>query len=560
MPRRSNSFSENNRFPSQEVLRRASNPFIGKTNSVINKIRRGSYSLTWDACFDIPKKLKQLRKHRLEISQAEFNKLQYQLYTAKCIDMNKDGPDYVRVANTSFFKNEVYVKLSAFIPCLNFLKLLIWRHFNQIHAVPSSHVLALMNSTIEDAASIDTTPIRETTIKINDYYTLRRLYITVKQRKALANSRDFYIYNRRNFLESDIFVTDLEWTEHNQLCMKEFLLGLLKAKVDAKTIQLVCKDILLHHGRTLETSIHLERRIVRTLPQRKSITDFNSISLKEQAAAIILQRYYRKRLEKLRQAIQVIENWWEHWRLRYADGRAIHIHIRTSFAQQLEGEMVNEFQYTVFAEELKRDYREVSKVHSPTPYFWGQTFAILIVCSVVSYFLVETRATVLAGLLQGSSLIGVFMPFAFMQCLTYFYKIKPVLWLQTLMLLLYVISFLRVALGNQVAYGRLCIIAAIVATTGSKWKATILLLLFLRWSISFVLPGWEVQGAEYGVFLYDIYVALTLKATSKEKTPIKMLHKSMVYIVWVFIVAFAIIASCTLSCGNLYCIECFSVE
>ena len=60
--------------------------------------------------------------------------------------------------------------------------------------------------------------------------------------------------------------------------------------------------------------------------------------------------------------------------------------------------------------------------------------------------------------------------------------------------------------------------------------------LLIRIGLSFVYDAFSIQPTEYGIFAYDVYCVATIAAASRQGTPIHMLQKVMINVIFSVII------------------------
>ena len=163
--------------------------------------------------------------------------------------------------------------------------------------------------------------VKATKIKINDEHTIQNCLWTVKQRKAVANTRDHFF---KDFARKEPMIFDIALGPSTKKVIRDFIVGLWKAKVDDKDIFDMCTEML-----GVEHLFPKRYKKIKQIAskQRKSITDFRDSDKIIQAARKIQERY-RQHLQRRRDAIKIIEIAWEPLR---AEGEEIRRQSREHF-------------------------------------------------------------------------------------------------------------------------------------------------------------------------------------------------------------------------------------
>ena len=500
---------------------------------ISKKIRRGSFFIHWDAALEITPQLKNLEKSRLCLSQNEFSALEYQLYSSRCL-LAKENEVYTYGSCNVEFDNDVYIKLIRYLSVWNVLNLCIWRYHNETEMeIPSEEFEALFErSYVLEDFDQDSSVIKRTNIKITDKYQLRRVLWTVKQRRAAANTRDHFL---RGFESRFPMMSDLRWTKSNNNMVREFITGLLRGKVELRIINDICYEQLVKEKSerefVLETKENLLEKTMENMPmQRSSITDFSPVK-EEVVAAILLQRMYRKRLEKLKDAVRRIEEWWEPYRIETIEVRIEIAEEMEAAANILQQEVIDTFHYKQFVEEIKDDYK-TTRHPEPRPFsYWIKVISILALPIVAATYLVNSTGTTVLGL---NLLTVIFYVFLF--TIISYRKIWWATWMQTLTMWLLTVILIN-ALINLNGWIRIPIWVVIVVVGKKHWIHLFLVTLAIRVGLSYVYDIYVIEPVEYGIFLYDFYCTATIAAASRQGKPIEMLQKVMINVLFLVIIA-----------------------
>ena len=505
-----------------------SNSTISITN-ISKKIRRGSFFLHWDSTLQVTDELKKLEKSRLCLSQNDFCALEYQLYTSRCLLAKKDKV-YTYAGRNVTFNNDVYIKLIRYMTVWNVLNLCIWRYHNEIDTVPSEEMQDLFDTMYEVEDDQPSLVVKETAIKLTDNYTLRRVFWTVKQRQAAANTRDHFL---RGFEARYPMMSDLRWTQTNNNMVREFITGLLRADVEVSIVHDICYAQLVKEKTGKEKTGKVIRhnsldKTKETMPtQRSSITDFTPVK-EEVVAAIRLQRAYRKRLVKLKDAVRIIERFWEPFRLENAEIRLEIQQENEANLQRIEERENNEdlFKYDELAQEIKDDYNTVRRPEPRPPSYWMKVIAILALPIFLST-LIETMPAF--GLLIVLYVLG--------QMMTNYRKVWYITWIQTLALWTLTVFMLNQVFILRNGWIRIPAWIAIVAFGRQRWMAFFFATMVIRIALTFMYDIFAIHPMEYGIFVYDAYCITTIAAASRQGKPIEMLQKVMINIVMLVIIA-----------------------
>jgi len=379
-----------------------------------------------------------------------------------------------------------------------------------------------------------------TQIAINENYTLRRAHWSGPQRLAARHTRDFFLYG---FETKYPMLCDLKCTQDNHDMIREFLLALLKADVSIETIKDIC-DAQLYGMPEVPKMVELEeeemsKKKMEMPVQRSSITDFSPIAI-EVVAATKLQRAYRKRLETLKDAVRRIEVWWEPRRVE-------NIEIRLEIAQEMEEEInnlvqnVDTFQYKELVAEIKDDYKTVRRPETRTNKYWLKVIMILTVPVAIGIFLGRWNGWDNRPLLL--------ICYGGGQYLTVYRKLWKVLWFQTLVLWLFTV----IVLNSEVSliengWIRIPIWVVIVVVGRKRWILLFLATLVIRVGLTVFYDTFSIQPTEYGLVVYDLYCMATIAGASRQGTPIQMLHKVVINVVFLIIIGFSGAFGCLYGC------------
>lgn len=511
-------------------------------SEISHRVRRGSFFIKWDPSLDIPKSLKKMRKDRLNLSQNEFSALEYQLYCCGILPIKKNYM-YTYGARNVHLKNDVYEKLIRYLDVWQVYNMCIWRHHNTTLTFPDEDMILMFNLPAKDMEEETERQVKKMTqMTINDNYTLRRAHWSVTQRLAAQHTRDFFLYD---FETKYPMLCDLKCTQDNHDMIREFMLALLKADVSIETIKDIC-DAQLYGmpevPKMVESEEEMSKKKMEMPVQRSSITDFSPITT-EVVAATKLQRAYRKRLETLKDAVRRIEEWWEPHRVE-------NIEIRLEIAQEddeainnLRHELEEEdtFQYKELVAEIKDDYKTVRRPETRTNKYWLKVIMILTVPVAIG---------VLLGRWDGGG-YGPLMLVCYgaFQLLTLYRKLWKVLWFQTLVLWLFTVVVLNSEV-SLIQYGWLRIPAwvVIVAVGGKRWILLFLVTLVIRIGLMLFSDTFSIQPTEYGLVVYDLYCMATIAGASRQGTPMEMLHKVVINVVFLIIIGFSGVFGCLYGC------------
>lgn len=507
-------------------------------SAISQRVRRGSFFIKWDPSLDIPKPLKKLRKDRLNLSQNDFSALEYQLYCCRILPIKKNCI-YMYGARNVHLKNDVYEKLIRYLDVWQVYNMCIWRHHNTTMTLPDDDMILMFNLPAKEMEEEAEHQVKKMTqIAINENYTLRRAHWSVPQRLAARHTRDFFLYG---FETKYPMLCDLKCTQDNHDMIREFILALLKADVSIETIKDIC-DAQLYGMPEVPKMVELEEEMSKKkmeMPvQRSSITDFSPIAI-EVVAATKLQRAYRKRLKTLKDAVRRIEEWWEPRRVE-------NIEIRLEIAQEMDNlvhniEYVDLFQYKELVADIKDDYKTVRRPEARTNKYWLKVIMILTVPVAIGIFLGRWNGWDNRPLLL--------VCYGAFQLLTLYRKLWKVLWFQTLVLWLFTVILLNSEVSLiQDGWIRIPVWVVIVAVGRKRWILLFLAMLVIRIGLTFFSDTFFIQPTEYGLVVYDLYCMATIAGASRQGTPIEMLHKVVINVVFLIIIGFSGAFGCLYGC------------
>ncbi len=200
-----------------------------------------SVFIGWDTVLLVPPYLKRLQKHRLGLSRAEFAQLEYQLYVIGCV-ATKTNANYLYPATTANLSNSVYIMLQRYMPFYKLLLLCIWRYLNLTKTIVPSDIKHIFEAEWGDLDDEDEEGVKKRTkIRLNGKHEIQNCNWTAKQRKAVANTRDHYF----GFSDKQYpMVFDLPLGPSNKVVIREFIVGMWKAEIEAKIMFEICAKIL----------------------------------------------------------------------------------------------------------------------------------------------------------------------------------------------------------------------------------------------------------------------------------------------------------------------------
>lgn len=535
-------------------------------NGQRKKRRLSNVFLYWDSALEPSVELKKLRKNRLGVHQTQFDHIQYQLYTIGCLSV-KDGRTYTYPSSVStgfHIEDTTYIKICKHLCIPDLYKFLIWKYANCNHALPNDALEQLFNSTdikeiiIKEEETEDesykeedldrlydtmevkiTKEIEErkvqknTTIKINDVYTLQNVTWTIFQRKAARNTRNFYLYN---FDAKYPMLEDIEMTDKNRSFVSQLLISFMKAKISARIISNICCSCFGLSNvtvgideKTLTKESLISKEKIDTPKQRSSITNFSYME-KENKAACIIQRFVRVGLQRKKNAVAIIEKWWLPFAIEAKVLREVDIR-RFSASMETFNKNYDYLKYDEFKEEITHDFKLINVQKSKGYSYWLKNYFFVVLGCSIEYVLKIPDA------LRHEILI--FALWILFQFLTLKRLNKTVIIIQTVMLIALTCRFLNIVMQVDTVASRLLAYFVIVNVSRQYWLYGLIIALIIRVALSFTDFEYFLMRPNEGfVFVYDIYSVLTIVACQRVGDPIEMLHKWMVGVI-----VFAVIAA-----------------
>ena len=430
--------------------------------------------------------------------------------------------------------------------------------------------------------------VKETSLKINEQHTIQRCFWTVYQRSAMRNTRDYWL---RGFKKKYPMLSDLPFNHKNNKVRLDFFLGLLKANVPSRTLCEICLaqvNIAVQAFEDLEASdrvyygsaddefsaidrthdVHLnmaettlkKEKIVSTA-QRTSITNFDPIE-RDINACITIQKFYRRRLQKLKRAVQIIEIWWEPMRVEGEQIRRLsQIRIEEMIDQANASDALK---YDDYVQELKAEYyyalnlkkhddendADASDTHTVTrevtKTYWLQVLFIVIGCTGFAFVLQLLLSDELYP--QGGLWSIIIVVYGLLHLLTAYRLRFTVVWIQTVLMLI----LLSVALNTSDAllyglnsmYGisgfRIVVILLLYIISQKYWLITFWVLTAILYVSFFnVIASSIVQNLMYT--LHDFYLLTTIAGASGRGKPIQLVHKMLTN--WLFVIFALVVTS-----------------
>jgi len=421
----------------------------------------------------------------------------------------------------------------------------MWRYLNLTETVPSDMLSQFFEQDMTDMDEEDEEGVIQTkNIKLNDKHTIQHCVWTVKQRKAVANTRDHFF---NNFEREEPMLFDLPFGPSNKKVIRDFLVGMWKAEIDEETVFYICAELL--GLQEVYPRPVPERVLRRAAVQRSSITDMTPEN-RQVVAAILIQDFYRQRLERKRNAVKLIEIAWEPYRLQG-------VQIRRDTQEYLDeltvqAENSKDFKWDKFCAEIKEDYstivqpleaREIAKGDR----YWMKVAALLFlpVCIATTVYLL-TDFRFISGIEPIVFVIYViFALFMLFQMGDPFWLYLQTIW--NLTLLAFLVN--TTSHSSIFKFARLYMLTFIVILGGKKWTIAGMVYLTIRNVYS------VYQQAELLHYIvsntFDIYAIITIATASRRGLPIEMLHKLSVNLIMGVVVLGGIATSLLTGCVTI---------
>ena len=510
---------------------------ISWDNSIIRSIKWDNSLNIECECLNKCECLKGLRKDRLGVSQFIFDHLQYQMYVTNIVKLkkgkNRQGKDrlysYPAVMSSAVgvITDEAYIRIIRKLTAEQACKLLIFRYYNYLQPFPPDKIVSLFDKIHTVNCKVDVDRTNKTDIKINEHYKLQNVYWTKQQRKACANTRNFFLNKGRGVKEFPQ-LSDISFFRNDEF-FQEVLIAFLKAKVTPDIMCKMCESCFPTVDKILDQPQEMEKQCLNFQPQRKSITVITDEMRYKNKAASTIQRAFRQHLQTKIRAVRIIERYWEPFRLETEEIR-LEIQQETEAQNQVLQEQVNNedlFKYDELVQEIKDDYNTVRRPEPRLPSYWIKVIAILALPIFLSTF-IKTMPEF--GLLIVLYVLG--------QMMTYYRKVWYITWIQTLALWTWTVVMLNKAFVRRNGWIRIPVWIAIVAFGRQHWMAVFFVTMVIRIGLTFVYDMYTIHAPmEYGIFVYDAYCVATIAAASRQGTPIQMLQKVMINIVMLVVIA-----------------------
>ena len=522
--------------------------------SKARKKRRLSVFISWDNSLDINECLKSLRKDRLGVSQLIFDHLQYQMYVTNILKLKK-GKDRQRKARLYFYpavmssdvgviRDEAYIRIIRKLTAEEACKLLIFRYYNYLQPLPPETLVQLFNASHTKNRIVDVDRTNKTNIKINDHYKLQNVHWTKQQRKACANTRNFFLNQGRGVKEFPQ-LSDIPFSGNDEF-FQEVLIAFLKAKVTPDIICKICESCFPMLDKSLDQPQDLKKQRLTVNPQRKSITIITDKMKRENKAASTIQRAFRQHLQTKMRAVRLIERWWYQLeRERHQVISEIAEEMQEAF-DRADLRVEDVFNWERFSQEIKDDYKTARHPEPRLPSYWFKVVAIV--------------TLPILGAIEAVSpyhytFIGINLPtlifYIFLLSLIHYKHSWYATWIQTLGMCFFTVCILNQLFILRNGWIRVYAWIVIVAIGRQHWMAVLFVLMCIRVSLSLFYDIFAIQPVEYGIFVYDAYCVTTIAAASRQGTPIQMLQKVMINIVMLVIIAAGGAVTLVVACLHL---------
>ena len=218
--------------------------------------------IKWNDALQPNTQLQKLHKQRLggsiKMTQNIFEKLQYQLYVTGTIPVKlgidiATGEDYKYTYPTTTvdinIEDQTYMKVIKKLTAEEACKLLIFRYYNLTEPTPPDYVQELFKNTWTETTEGNVSQTKVTSIRINKNFILQKVHWTKRQRKAVANTRDFFLGRGLGKNTKSPFLSDIPFFGNDKF-FRHVLIAFLTAKVPPNIICQICEscyisDILL---------------------------------------------------------------------------------------------------------------------------------------------------------------------------------------------------------------------------------------------------------------------------------------------------------------------------
>ncbi len=532
------------------------------------KKRRSFFTrIKWDDALQPNSQLQKLPKHRLggstKMTQKIFEKLQYQLYATGTIPVKAGidiatGEDYEYAYSATTGDNiedQTYMKVIKKLSAEQACKLLIFRYYNLTEPTPPDYVQEIFNTTWTGNTNENVAETRETSIKINENFILQKVRWTKKQRKAVANTRDFFLGRGLGENTKSPFLSDIPFFGNDKF-FRNVLIAFLTAKVSPSIICNICESCFINDNLFdesqlenlifLEDQEEVERNIVNFSGQRNSITVITDEMKRENKAASTIQRAFRQHIQTKIRAVRLIEIWWcQLERERHQVILEIAEEMQEAFDRaHLQVEDV--FNWGRFSQEIKDDYKTA---RHPEPRLLSYWFKVVAIVTLPILGAIEAVAP------YHNTFIGINLPtLIFYIFLLYLIQYKDnwyATWIQTLGMWFFTVCILNQLFILRNGWIRVYVWIVIVAIGRQHWMTVFFVTMVIRIIFTFMYDIFTIQPVEYFVFLYDLYSVTTIAAASRQGTPIQMLQKVMINIVMLVIIAASAAIASMVACFHL---------
>lgn len=555
-----------------------------------NTARRRSFWIYWERFYVVNNKLKRLKKVRLGLGQDDFTLLQYQLYCSNILKLKDIGDKDFEMPKTSTckLKNSVYIVLQRYLTYPGMLRLYIFKYFNTYMDVPTSLLkrflnLELLHADASNTNGLDTKHGKQmekpkiTSVRMSPTVTLRNVEMTSEQRRAFCNSRDVWLNRFKIEHLYGPVLSELPSTKGNNKIRSLFLLACLKANMSAKLLaeialaqykhNIALNDLIRNTSafndlvENLEISKYLKnepdtfkKRRLSVQPQRLSYTNFDP-ETSEISAATKLQVFYRKRLARKLRAVQVIENWWEPYRVENLETRAVfqqHLdelsgnaallkyhckdvqqsyinlyHLQIAFNHNLNGETIADEEYGgVVVREVLDEYEGsqnsesiVANIKNGIRIKHSYMFWICL----MAWFFIPAVFFVILRLIPFFSFfkLATVSPYIFVMfhCLSFCFRSATIRVVQNVVMTITLMYIMQVHLDIYSCFRINWIIFLVAMPLKRLWYLLFILIVCFELLFLATTSGSVI----FGCCLYDLYVFLTLKAETESKHAVNII-------------------------------------
>ncbi len=289
--------------------------------------------------------------------------------------------------------------------------------------------------------------------------------------------------------------------------------------------------------------------------QRTSITNFGPVQ-RDIDACIKIQRFYRKRFSKLKDAVRIIEMWWEPKREEASNMRQLtEHHIDVLVVRANNGDFL---QFSDYVEEIKTNYKDaISDIwfkkqkddDGETNYafrsnkYWLEVVLIVISCAIASFVInMFTYDTITS---EQDAMTFLIIVYIILHVLTV-YRLKPaILWIQTICLLFIVsiffasndFSLYKIFNGYGINSFRILILILLFRLCRRYWLISFIILTIVIYITFFnILAQNVLSNVLYTI--HDFYVLITVSGANRKGKPIQLVHKILtnyIFVVYILV-------------------------